>query len=367
MSYRAVIATFVLLVASVAALAQQASDSDFTVGDIKIEGLQRISEGTVFNYLPVNIGDQLNAQRLREALRALYATGFFRDVALNRDGNTLLITVLERPSLESVEIKGNKDIKTEDLQKSLRNVGLAAGKTFNRSTLEEVTQYLTDQYYSRGKYAVSIDAKVEDLSNNRVRVNIDIKEGDRAKIREINIVGNKAFKPKDILETLTLKTPTWSSFYKDDDRYSRESLQGDLEKIESYYQDRGYANVRIDSVQVAIAPDKNNMFITVNITEGAGLQDLRGKAGRQHGGARGAVAAPDSRAARPDLFAEDHFRDSGADQEPAGRGGFLLRQGGTGAAGGRQEAGSVAVVVHRSGQPRVRTQHFLQGRRAQQR
>jgi len=268
MSYRAVIATFVLLVASVSALAQQASDSDFTVGDIKIEGLQRISEGTVFNYLPVNIGDQLNAQRLREALRALYATGFFRDVALNRDGNTLLITVLERPSLESVEIKGNKDIKTEDLQKSLRNVGLAAGKTFNRSTLEEVTQYLTDQYYSRGKYAVSIDAKVEDLSNNRVRVNIDIKEGDRAKIREINIVGNKAFKPKDILETLTLKTPTWSSFYKDDDRYSRESLQGDLEKIESYYQDRGYANVRIDSVQVAIAPDKNNMFITVNITEG---------------------------------------------------------------------------------------------------
>ena len=268
MNYRAVIATFVLLVSSVAALAQQPSDTDFTVGDIKIEGLQRISEGTVFNYLPVNIGDQLNAQRLREALRALYATGFFRDVALNRDGNTLLITVLERPSLESVEIKGNKDIKTEDLQKSLRNVGLAAGKTFNRSTLEEVTQYLTDQYYSRGKYAVSLDTKVEDLSNNRVRVKIDIKEGDRAKIRQINIVGNKAFKSKDILDTLTLKTPKWNSFYKDDDRYSRESLQGDLEKIESYYQDRGYANVHIDSVQVAIAPDKNNVFITVNITEG---------------------------------------------------------------------------------------------------
>jgi outer membrane protein insertion porin family len=268
MNYRAGIATLVLLVASVTALAQQATDTDFTVGDIKIEGLQRISEGTVYNYLPVNIGDQLNAQRLREALRALYATGFFRDVALSRDGNTLLITVLERPSLESVEIKGNKDIKTEDLQKSLRNVGLAAGKTFNRSTLEEVTQYLTDQYYSRGKYAVSIDTKVEDLSNNRVRVNIDIKEGDRAKIRQINIVGNKAFKSKDVLDSLTLKTPSWNSWYKEDDRYSRESLQGDLEKIESYYQDRGYANVHIDSVQVAIAPDKNNVFITVNITEG---------------------------------------------------------------------------------------------------
>ena len=250
------------------ALGQSATDTNFTVGDIKIEGLQRISEGTVFNYLPVNIGDQLNAQRLRESLRALYATGFFRDVALSRDGNTLLITVLERPSLESVEIKGNKDIKTEDLQKSLRTVGLAAGKTFNRSTLEEVTQYLTDQYYSRGKYAVTIDAKVEDLSNNRVRVNLDIKEGDRAKIRQINIVGNKAFKSKDVLETLTLKTPSWNSWYKQDDRYSRESLQGDLEKVESYYQDRGYANVHIDSVQVAIAPDKNNVFITVNITEG---------------------------------------------------------------------------------------------------
>ena len=267
MNYRAGLAAFVLLITSSAAWAQQVA-TDFTVGDIKIEGLQRISEGTVFNYLPVNIGDQMNAQRQREALRALYATGFFRDVELRRDGNTLLIAVLERPSLESVEIKGNKDIKTEDLQKSLRNVGLSAGKTFNRSTLEEVTQYLTDQYYSRGKYAVTIDSKVEELANNRVRVNLDIKEGSRAKIRQINIVGNKTFKAKDILETLTLKTPTWTSWYKQDDRYSRESLQGDLEKIQTYYQDRGYANARIDSVQVAISPDKNDVFITANITEG---------------------------------------------------------------------------------------------------
>jgi outer membrane protein insertion porin family len=262
------LAALVWLVAGATARAQLADDAGFTVGDIKIEGLQRISEGTVFNYLPVNIGDQLSTQRLREALRALYATGFFRDVELRRDGNTLLIAVLERPSLESVEIKGNKDIKTEDLQKSLRNVGLSAGKTFNRSTLSEVTQYLTDQYYSRGKYAVTIDSKVEDLPNNRVRVNLDIKEGSRAKIRQINIVGNTVFKAKDILETLTLKTPTWTSWYKQDDRYSRESLQGDLEKIQTYYQDRGYANVRIDSVQVAIAPEKTDIYITANITEG---------------------------------------------------------------------------------------------------
>jgi outer membrane protein insertion porin family len=246
----------------------QLADPEFTVGDIRVEGLQRISQGTVFNYLPVNIGDRLSAQRLREAIRALYATGFFRDVEIRRDGNTLIVAVLERPSLESVEIKGNKDIKTEDLQKSLRQVGLAAGKTFNRSTLEEVTQFLTDQYYSRGKYAVTIDTKVEDLANNRVRVNIDIKEGSRARIRQINIVGNTAFKEKDILETLTLKTPTWTSWYKQSDRYARESLQGDLEKVQQYYQDRGYANFRIDSAQVAIAPDKNDIFITVNVTEG---------------------------------------------------------------------------------------------------
>jgi len=144
----------------------------------------------------VNIGDHLNPQRVREAMRALYATGFFRDVELRRDGNVLIVAVAERPSLESVDIKGNKDIKTEDLQKSLRNVGLAAGKTFDRSTLDEVTQYLTDQYYSRGKYAVKIDKKVENLPDNRVRVNIDIKEGSRAKIRQINIVAIRCSKTK---------------------------------------------------------------------------------------------------------------------------------------------------------------------------
>jgi outer membrane protein insertion porin family len=244
------------------------TEGDFTVSDIRVEGLQRISEGTVFNYLPVNIGDHLNAQRLREAVRALYATGFFRDVELHRDGTTLVVAVLERPSLESVDIKGNKDIKTEDLQKSLRNVGLSAGKTFDRSTLDDVTQYLTDQYYSRGKYAVKIDTKVEELPDNRVRVNINITEGSRAKIRQINIVGNSKFRDKDILSTLSLQTPNLTSWYKQDDRYSRESLQGDIDKIQSYYQDRGYANFRTDSVQVTIAPDKADMFITVNVTPG---------------------------------------------------------------------------------------------------
>jgi len=244
------------------------SASDFTVGDIRVEGLQRISEGTVYNYLPVNIGDHLSAQRVREAVRALYATGFFRDVQLRRDGNTLVVVVLERPSIESFEITGNKDIKTEDLQKSLRGVGLATGKTFDKSVLEDVTQYLTDQYYARGKYGVRIDTKVEEVPGNQVKIKIDIKEGGRARIRQINLVGNTRFPPKEILSTLELHTPNWLSWYRQDDRYSRESLQGDLEKIRNFYMDRGYANFQIESTQVTIAPEKEDMFITVNIDEG---------------------------------------------------------------------------------------------------
>jgi outer membrane protein insertion porin family len=240
----------------------------FTVGDIRVEGLQRISEGTVFNYLPVSIGDHLDRQRVGEAMRALYATGFFRDVELRRDGNTLLVVVIERPSIAKFELKGNKDIKTEDLQKSLRNVGLATGKTFDRSVLDEVKQYLTDQYFSRGKYAVRVDTKITDLPGNKVDVIVDIKEGKRAKIEQINLVGNTKFKEKDILDSFELKTPNWLSWYKQDDRYSRESLTGDLEKLRSYYMDRGYANFQIESTQVAIAPEKDDMYITVNVTEG---------------------------------------------------------------------------------------------------
>ncbi|HTW37044.1 MAG TPA: outer membrane protein assembly factor BamA [Steroidobacteraceae bacterium] len=244
------------------------SDANFTVGDIRVEGLQRISEGTVFNYLPVNIGDKLTPQRVREAIRALYNTGFFRDVQFRRDGNTLIVAVLERPSIESFEITGNKDIKTEDLQKSLRNVGLATGKIFDRSVLEDVRDYLTDQYFSRGKYAVSIDEKVEEEAGNRVKVKVTIKEGKRAKIREINIVGNHAYTESQIRQGFTLNTPNLLSWYKQDDRYSREDLQGDLEKLRSFYMDRGYANFQIDSTQVQIAPDKSDIFITVNVEEG---------------------------------------------------------------------------------------------------
>jgi outer membrane protein insertion porin family len=246
----------------------QTESADFTVGDIRIEGLQRITEGTVYNYLPVNIGDRVDARRIDEALRALYATGFFRDVEIRRDGGTMIIAVLERPSIESFTIAGNKDIKTEDLEKSLRNVGLARGKTFNQSTLDEVERFLTDQYFSRGKYGVQVDTKVEEVAGNRVKIAVDIVEGKRSKIRQINVVGNEAFSDDDLLEEFKLQTPNWLSWYRQDDRYSREELSGDIEKLRSYYMDRGYANMDVESTQVAISPEKDDIFITLNVKEG---------------------------------------------------------------------------------------------------
>ncbi|MEO8314050.1 MAG: outer membrane protein assembly factor BamA [Pseudomonadota bacterium] len=244
------------------------NDSRFQVGDIRVEGLERVSEGTVLNYLPVNIGDELNPQHVREALRALYETGMFRDVELRRDGETLVVDVRERPSIDSFEIQGNKDLKTEELTKSLRGVGMAAGKTFDRSVLEEVKNYLTDQYFSRGKYGVKVETTVEELAGNRVNLTIDIKEGERAKLQQISIVGNTKYKEKDILETFELKTPRWNSWYKQNDRYAREAMQGDLEKLKTWYQDRGYANFDIESVQVTISPEKDDMFVTISIHEG---------------------------------------------------------------------------------------------------
>jgi len=256
----------VLLAAAMPALAQ--APPVFTVGDIRVEGLQRISEGTIYNYLPVNIGDRLDQRRIQEAIRALFGTGFFSDIEIRRDGETLVVVVHERPSIESFELSGNKDIKTEDLQQSLRSVGLATGKTFDRSVLEEVRGFLTDQYFSRGKYAVRIDPKVEEVPGNKVRIKIDIVEGKRARIRQINLVGNTSYEDDELLDSLELRTPNWLSWYKQDDRYSRESLQGDIETLTSWYQDRGYANFDVESTQVAIAPEMDDIFITMNLHEG---------------------------------------------------------------------------------------------------
>ncbi|NND54491.1 MAG: outer membrane protein assembly factor BamA [Gammaproteobacteria bacterium] len=244
------------------------SPDEFVVQDIRVEGLQRISEGTVFNYLPVNIGDRMNRQRLQEALRAVYATEFFKDIELRREGDILIIAVVERPSIADFTIDGNKDIKSEDLLESLSKVGLRKGRILNRSVLEDVERSLTEEYFARGKYAAAVETEIEELPDNKVEINIQITEGDRARIRQINIVGNTAFDDEELLEVFELRTPHWLSWMRQDDRYSKEALQGDLETLRSYYMDRGYADFVMDSVQVAISPDKQDIYITLNIVEG---------------------------------------------------------------------------------------------------
>ena len=241
---------------------------EFVVRDMRVEGLQRISEGTVFNYLPINIGDTIDDLRIQEAIRSLYTQGLFDDIEMRRDGNTLVVAVKERPSIEDFTIEGNKDIKTEDLMESLRNVGLARGRTFDRSVLDNVQQFLREQYYDRGKYAVVVDAKVEDRPNNTVRISINVKEGDRAKIRQVNIVGNHSFVEDEIREGFTLDTANWLSWIRQDDRYAKEALSGDLETLRSFYMDRGYADFRVESTQVAISPNKKDIYVTINIHEG---------------------------------------------------------------------------------------------------
>jgi outer membrane protein insertion porin family len=244
------------------------AQSDFIVRDMRVEGLQRISEGTVFNYLPINIGDRVDQIRVQESIRALYGQGLFDDIEIRRDGETLIVVVQERPSIESFVIEGNKDIKTEDLTESLRGVGLAKGRTFDQSVLDEVAGFLREQYYDRGKYGVVVDTSVIDTPNNTVRIRIDVKEGERAKIRQVNIVGNETFDDDDIRSDFELDTGNWLSWIRQDDRYAKESLEGDLEKLRSYYMDRGYADFRVESTQVAISPNKKDIFVTIGIHEG---------------------------------------------------------------------------------------------------
>ena len=270
-SIRSVSLLLLLLVSARAARAEPFEP--FEVTGIRIDGLQRITEGTVFNQLPVNIGDRLDAARVREALRAVQATGFFRDVQIRREeGGVLLLVVQEHPSIRSFEIKGNKEIKTDDLMKSLRNIGLAGGKILNRSALEDVRQYLVEQYFSRGRYDVQVDANVVEQPGNLVDVLLEIAEGKKARIRQINVVGNDHFPDSELLRDLELKSHTLLSYYKGDDRYSKQLLEGDLEKIRSHYMDRGYANFEITSTQVALAPEKDDLFITVNVFEGAAFR-----------------------------------------------------------------------------------------------
>lgn len=246
----------------------QTALTPFTVSDIRIDGLQRIGAGTVLTYLPVERGDTLDQGKAAEAVRALYKTGFFEDVRLDHQGGILVISITERPAINKLTLAGNKDLKTEDLTKGLKDIGLAEGETFNPLNLDRVTQELTRQYNNRGKYSVQISPSVERLDRNRVNLTITIKEGKAARIRHINLIGNDSFPEDDITKGWESHTSGWLSWYKHDDQYSREKLSGDIEKLNSWYLDRGYVDFSLDSTQVAISGDKKDMFLTAGMTEG---------------------------------------------------------------------------------------------------
>ena len=238
------------------------------IEDIRVEGLQRITPGTVFNYLPMKVGDTFDDHRSAEAVRALYKTGFFKDVRVERDGGVLVFILEERPSIGSITLNGNEDIRSEDLIDSLRQIGFAEGRAFDRSQLEKLEQELRRQYNSLGKYAVKLKSTVTELDNNRVSVTIDVSEGVAAKIQKINIVGNTVYKEKKLLKLFKSTTPTLFSFYTKEDQYSRQKLAADIESLRSHYLNNGYINFNVDSTQVSITPDKKGIYITINISEG---------------------------------------------------------------------------------------------------
>jgi len=240
----------------------------FVIADIRVEGLERISEGTVFNYLAIDANELLTASRARQAIRSLFRTGFFSAIDLSREGDILIITVEERPAIAAISLSGNKAIKDEDMYPVLADIGLAPGEVYQPQSLDRIKQELVRQYFSQGRYAVSVESRVVELDRNRVRISITIKEGDTAEIKHINIVGNTLFTDKEIKKEFESKIPPFWKFWSKDDQYSREKLSGDLEKIRSYYQDRGYIDANVESTQVSISPDKQYIYITANILEG---------------------------------------------------------------------------------------------------
>ena len=240
----------------------------FVVSDIRVEGLQRISAGSVFSAMPLGVGDTATGGLIRQSARALFATGNFDDIQIGRDGSVLVIIVAERPSISEINISGNEAIETEALLDGLKGAGLAEGQVFKRSTLEGMQLELQRQYVQQGRYDANIDTEVIPEPRNRVSVNIDVDEGSVSKIKHINIVGNEVFDDDELTDLFELQTTGWLSFITSDDKYSRERLSGDLESLTSYYMDRGYLQFRIDSTQVAVSPEKDAVYITANISEG---------------------------------------------------------------------------------------------------
>ena len=240
----------------------------FVVRDIRVEGVQRTEAGTVFSYLPIKVGDQITDEKAAGAVKALYATGFFRDVRLEVQDGVLIVSVQERPTISKIDIVGNKEFDTDTLKKALKDIGIAEARIFDRSALDRAEQEMKRQYITRGRYAAKVTTTVTPQERNRVAVNFTVEEGDAAKIARINIVGNKAFPESELLDKMTLTTPGWMTWYTKNDQYSKQKLQADLEAVRSFYQNQGYLEFNVESTQVSITPDKEDIYITVNVSEG---------------------------------------------------------------------------------------------------
>ena len=240
----------------------------FTVRDIRIEGIQRTEAGTVFSYLPVRVGDIFTDEKAAAAIKALYATGFFKDVRIEADGDVLVVMVEERPAIAAVEFSGTKEFDKVQLTKSLKEIGLGESRILDKSLVDRAEQELKRQYLARGLYAVQITTTVTPIERNRVNITFAVDEGEVARIKQINIVGNKAFNESDLLGQIKLSTSGWFSWYSKSDQYSKQKLAGDIETLRSYYLNRGYLEMQVESTQVSITPDKKDIYVTININEG---------------------------------------------------------------------------------------------------
>ena len=240
----------------------------FTVKDIRIEGLQRTEAGTVFSYLPVRVGETFSDEKGAAAIKALFATGFFKDVRIEAEGNVLVVFVEERPAIATIEFSGMKEFDKETVLKSLKEVGFAEARIFDKSLSERAEQELKRQYLSRGIYGVQITTTVTPMERNRVAINFAIVEGDATKIKQISFVGNKSFSDSELRRQINLTTPGWLTWLTKTDQYSKQKLSGDIESIKSYYQNRGYIEMQVESTQVSITPDKKDIYITINVKEG---------------------------------------------------------------------------------------------------
>lgn len=248
---------------------QSCATNEFIVRDIKVVGLQRVSTGTVLNYLPIQVGEAVDAASTAQIIRSLYETGFFQSVSLERQGNTLIVQVVERATIGSINIVGNKDIASDKLKDILKELGLVKGRVFQRASLEHLEKELKQVYTAHGKYNARVEAKVTSLTENRVAINITVSEGRVSRIKEIKIIGNHDFSQSDLLSELTLTTSNLFTYFSKKDQYSKAAMDASLEALRSYYLDRGYLKFRIISSQVLLSPDKKDVFINIHIEEGA--------------------------------------------------------------------------------------------------